>query len=367
MAGAIRCAFWRAFRLINASEHTEANAWIARLGRLVAATSGDLAAARLEYLTGLRAAFEGDLTTAALDLERAAAAATHHQDEELGALARLALGRVRILLGQVTAGFRLLDDAMLVVGSEPISPIAVGDRYCTAIDACHELYDVRRGQAWTDGLSRWCDEQPDLVPFAARARSTAPSSCSSKAPGWRRWPRPVLHASASRCRSGNSRTALRPTSKGNSPLVRRLDKAETCYRAANGAGRDPQPGLALLRLRQGRAVDAARAIDRAMAEAGLRSAGPHSWRRTSRSCWPRTAWPKPGPRLRISPTSRTRSSPPCSPPPRIAQPAGSSSLTTTRAAPLPTCVGPVTAFEARGAVRGRVYRAVDRHRACRTR
>ncbi len=270
VAGAIRCAFWRAFRLINASEHTEANAWIARLGRLVAATSGDsLAPARLEYLTGLRAAFEGDLTTAALDLERAAAAATHHQDEELGALARLALGRVRILLGQVTAGVRLLDDAMLVVGSEPISPIAVGDSYCTAIDACHDLYDVRRGQAWTDGLSRWCDEQPDLVPFAGACQVHRAEFLQLKGA----WVEAMAQAGLARERLARPfrQLAYGAAAYQQGELHRlfgELDKAETCYRAANGAGRDPQPGLALLRLRQGRAVDAARAIDRAMAEAG---------------------------------------------------------------------------------------------------
>ena len=165
--GALRCAFWLGFRLLNAHELPAANAWIARIERLVpAAPAEPLAHGRVDYLTGLRAAFEGDFATSAADLERSAAIATRHGDDELAALARLSLGRVRIFLGDFTAGIRLLDDAMLVVGSEPISPIAVGDSYCTAIDACHDVVDVRRGQAWTDGLTRWCDEQPDLVPFA---------------------------------------------------------------------------------------------------------------------------------------------------------------------------------------------------------
>ena len=40
------------------------------------------------------------------------------------------------------------------------------DSYCTAIDACYDLFDVYRGQAWTEGLRQWCAQQPDLVPFA---------------------------------------------------------------------------------------------------------------------------------------------------------------------------------------------------------
>ncbi|HEY7008598.1 MAG TPA: LuxR C-terminal-related transcriptional regulator [Jatrophihabitantaceae bacterium] len=269
VGAAIRCAFWLGFRLVNAVERAGANAWISRLERLVSAAPDDsLAAARLDYLTGLRAAFEGDLSTAAEDLERAAAKATGEGEEELAALARLSLGRVRIFLGQIRSGVRLLDDAMLVVGSEPISPIAVGDSYCTAIDACHDLYDIRRGQAWTDGLSRWCGQQTDLVPFAGvcqvhRAEFLQLSGA---------WVEAMAQAGLARERLAQP---FRQLAYGAAVyqqgelhrLLGEFDRAEACYREASAAGRDPHPGLALLRLRQGRSDDAAQAIDRAMAEA----------------------------------------------------------------------------------------------------
>jgi DNA-binding CsgD family transcriptional regulator len=50
-------------------------------------------------------------------------------------------------------------------------------------------------------------------------------------------------------------------------LFGEFDRAEACYRDASAAGRDPQPGLALLRLRQGRVREAAHAIGRAVSEA----------------------------------------------------------------------------------------------------
>ena len=224
----------------------------------------------MDYLTGLRAAFEGDFATSAADLERSAAIATRHGDDELAALARLSLGRVRIFLGDFTAGIRLLDDAMLVVGSEPISPIAVGDSYCTAIDACHDVVDVRRGQAWTDGLTRWCDDQPDLVPFAGVCQVHRAEFLQLKGA----WVEAMAQAGARagagwRSRSVSSRTAPRATSGANcTGCAESLDRAEACYRDASAAGRDPQPGLALLRLRQGHSGDAAQAIDRAVSEAG---------------------------------------------------------------------------------------------------
>jgi DNA-binding CsgD family transcriptional regulator len=270
VGGAVRCAFWLAFRLVNTFDWPQANAWIARLGRLVTAPRGDsLAHGRLDYLTGLRAALEGDLGTAATDLERAAAIATQHDDDELGALARLSLGRVRIFLGQITTGVRLLDDGMLVVGSEPISPIAVGDGYCTAIDACHDLFDVRRGQVWTDGLTRWCDQQPDLVPFAGVCQVHRAEFLQLRGA----WVEAMAQAGLARARLTRP---FRQLAYGAAVyqegelhrLLGEFDKAERCYRGASAAGRDPQPGLALLRLRQGRASDAAQAIDRAMSEAG---------------------------------------------------------------------------------------------------
>ena len=87
-------------------------------------------------------------------------------DLDLSTLARLALGRVLIFRGDVSGGVRLLDEAMVAVNAGELSPIVVGDSYCAAIDACHDVFDVRRGQIWTAAFSRWSDTQPDLVPYA---------------------------------------------------------------------------------------------------------------------------------------------------------------------------------------------------------
>ena len=268
--GAVRCGFWLAFRLVNAHERPEANGWIARLERLVdELPAQSLPRARLAYLTGLRAVFDdGDLETSAADLGRAAELATLHVDDELAALARLALGRVLIFQGRIAGGVSLLDEAMLTVRSEPLSPIAVGDSYCTAIDACHDLFDVQRGQEWTDGLARWCAEQPDLVPFAGICQVHRAEFLQLKG----EWVEAMAQAGLARVRlSTPFRQLLYGAAVYQEGELQRLrgefGQAEACYREASEAGRDPQPGLALLRLSQGRTEDAAVAIDRAMAEA----------------------------------------------------------------------------------------------------
>ena len=270
LEGAARCAFWIGFRLVNSHERSEANGWIARLERLVEDLPAEsLPWARLAYLTGLRAVFdEGDLETSAADLGRAAELATLHPDDELAAIARLALGRVLIFQGKITVGVRLLDEAMLTVRSEPLSPIAVGDSYCTAIDACHDLFDVQRGQEWTDGLARWCAAQPDLVPFAGICQVHRAEFLQLKGA----WADAMAQAGLARARlSTPLRQLLYGAAVYQEGELRRLRgdfaQAEACFREASEAGRDPQPGLSLLRLSQGRNRDAAQAIDRAMAEA----------------------------------------------------------------------------------------------------
>ena len=57
----------------------------------------------------------------------------------------------------------LLDEAMVAISAQEVFLIAVGDLYCTVIEGCQEVLDVRRAQEWTAALSRWCDGQPDLV------------------------------------------------------------------------------------------------------------------------------------------------------------------------------------------------------------
>ncbi len=269
VSGAIRCAFWLAFRLVNAFDRPEGNGWIARIERLLEPASSDsIDAGRLGYLTGLRAAFEGDLDTAVTDLTRSAEIASLCLDDELAALARLSLGRVRIFLGEITTGVRLLDDAMLVVRSTAMSSIAVGDSYCTAIDACYDLFDVQRGQAWTRGLTDWCAPQPDLVPFAGVCQVHRSEFLQLEGA----WLEAMAQAGLARARLAHP---LRQLPYGAAVyqqgelhrLLGEFDHAEARYREASSAGRDPQPGLSLLRLRQHRREDAAQAIDRALTEA----------------------------------------------------------------------------------------------------
>ena len=74
-------------------------------------------------------------------------------------------GEVHLAMGETERGLALLDDAMADVLAGQVSTLIVGVIYCAVLEACQRLMDVRRSQEWTAAFTRWCESQPDLVPF----------------------------------------------------------------------------------------------------------------------------------------------------------------------------------------------------------
>jgi DNA-binding CsgD family transcriptional regulator len=269
VTGAVRCAFWLAFCLLNNGEIGRGGGWVDRAERLLDGAGGDrVERGYLRYLSALRSIFSGDVPAARSAFREAVALGERFGDAELAALARIGEGRTLIYLGEVDRGLRLLDEAMVAISTHEVSPIAMGDAYCTVIDGCQELFELRRAREWTAALSRWCDAQPDLVLYHGRCLIHR-AELMQLGGAWSD-AEEELDRALRRLADPPGQPALAEASYLRGELHRlrgELARAEEAYRTASGQGRDPQPGLALLRLAQGRVDAAVAAIRRLLDEA----------------------------------------------------------------------------------------------------
>ena len=243
-ARAARCAYWLAVPLLLNGELARGGGWLSRGQRLLADAGGECVEQGYLLLpAGIRAFLQNDAAAAHAAFEEAARIGERYGDRELTTLARQGQGRALIRLGQTARGVGLLDEVMVAVTAGEVSPIVVGDIYCSVLDACQEVFDLRRAQEWTAALGRWCESQPICRRIAAIVWCTAPKSCSSAAPGPTRWRRPGAPASTWPS-AGSPRRPARPTTSsrsctgcaGSSPRLRRITGRPAAAAASRNRG-----------------------------------------------------------------------------------------------------------------------------------
>ena len=139
--------------------------WVERLRRQLADSNVDCVEhGFVEFLSAFCRIIEaGDVAGARAAFERAGKIGHRFNDRELITFARMGEGRCLIYSGELQEGLALLDEVMISVEAGEISTVAVGDAYCTVIDACHELFDLRRCETWTASFTGWCDAHPDVA------------------------------------------------------------------------------------------------------------------------------------------------------------------------------------------------------------
>jgi DNA-binding CsgD family transcriptional regulator/acyl-CoA-binding protein len=266
---AARCAFWVGFQLMNRGEHARGGGWIARAGRLV--EEGQHDCVERGYLlvpVALRCLGEGAAARAYSTFSEAGEIGARFGDPDLITLGRLGRGQALIRMGRLDDGVPLLDEAMVAVESDEVAPIVAGIVYCTVIEACQEIFDLRRAQEWTTAMSHWCDSQPDLVPFRGQCLIRRAEIMQLHG----EWPDAMDEAqrACKRLSAPPGEPAAGAAYYQQAELHRlRGDfaRAEDAYRQASQWGRKPQPGLALLRLVQGQKDAAAAAVRRLVDEA----------------------------------------------------------------------------------------------------
>jgi DNA-binding CsgD family transcriptional regulator len=268
---AFRCALWVGVTFASHGDMGAAGGWLGRAGRLLERWEGEC----LEHgYMLLPSVFQqeavGDLDGAAATAGQAVAIAERFGDSDLFALAGHAQGHMLVLGGRLREGLPLLDEAMVAVTTGEVSPIVSGIVYCGVILACRDAHEIRRAQEWTAALTRWCERQPDLVAFTGRCLVHRAEILQLRGD----WAGALTEAERARerCRQAENDAAAGDACYRQAEIHRvrgDFGAAESAYREASRHGREPQPGLALLRLAQGKTDAGEAAIRRVLDEVAV--------------------------------------------------------------------------------------------------
>jgi ATP/maltotriose-dependent transcriptional regulator MalT len=265
---AVRCAFWAGINLALRGRASHAAGWFGRAQRL--AESGPRDSVEHGYLLVpmlLQRAAARDWKVVADVAKKAERIAATFSDADLFALAAHERGHALVQLGRVEEGLRLMDEVMVSVTASELSPVVTGLVYCSVIAYCQDMFQLSRAQAWTRALAEWCERQPEMVAHTGQCLLHRAEVAHLRG-DWRLALQEAQRAKAQFAKATNSSAAGHALYRqGEVHRVRgHFDEAEAAYREAARSGYEPQPGLAMLRLVQGRTTAAASAIRRALSE-----------------------------------------------------------------------------------------------------
>ena len=268
-SSAARCTWWIGHGYLFRGDPAPARGWFARGQRLLERTGDCVARGYLAIPVVFEHSSRHDYTAAYAVADEIAEIAERFEDRDLVTMALMEQASALLRQGRRDEGLRLVDEAMVAVSAGELSPIVAGIVYCNTIAFCRDLYELRAAREWTSALTEWCALQPEMlahqgVCLVHRAELLTLAGA---------WPAALdeAHRAAERFGQGVlNRRALGEAAYREGELHRlrgQVAAAKKSYEEAMRRGREPQPGLALLRLLQGKKVAAAAAVRRALSEA----------------------------------------------------------------------------------------------------
>ncbi len=266
---AARFAYWLGHGLFFVGDLAQANGWIGRARSLLDEQGVDCVEwGYLLIWKGVeRLLVRGEAAEGCEAFTEAGVIARRFGDTTLRAMAGHGRGRALIRMGMTSEGMAALDDVIVAVATGEVSPIGIGNLYCGVLEACTEVFDVPRAREWTAALSRWCEDQPDLVPYRGPCLVHRVELMRLRG-DWG----DALEEARRACEWLSSPQS--PEGPGNAyyelgelyRLRGDFASAEDAYRQSSRLGRHPEPGLPLLWLALGRADAARAALQRALEE-----------------------------------------------------------------------------------------------------
>ena len=260
---ASRCAFWLGFGLLIQGEEARASGWLSRAQRLLDDCDPHSAERGYLLVPAALAILDTDPMASYESFDQAGQIGGRVREPDLVALGQLGRGQALIRAGRTNEGVALLDEAMVAVTAEEVSARVAGIVYCAVLGECQLTFDLRRARQWTAALTHWCDSQPDMVPYRGQCLLHRAELMQLHGD----WPDAIDEAERACHRlEGHPAAAVAYYQLAELHRLRgEFAVAEGAYTEASRRGHTAQPGLALLRLAQGK-VDAAAAAMRTVVD-----------------------------------------------------------------------------------------------------
>lgn len=264
--GAAMCAYSLYVLYKFKGEQALAAGWLARAQRLLkdapeCVEQGYVLVARATELY-----YGGELEDALPLASRATEIGGRFADADLAHLGLHTQGCALVRLGRTAEGMKLIDESMVGEVAGELSPPYTIWIYCHTIGVCRMISDGRRAAEWTAALERWAATQTGAVLFSAGCRlhraeimqlhgACAQAEQEARLACEQLRSLIIMDAAEAQYLIGEIRR-----------LVGDLPTAEAAFVEASRLGREPQAGLARLRMAQGRVEAAGATIRRALAE-----------------------------------------------------------------------------------------------------
>ncbi|HEV3472530.1 MAG TPA: LuxR family transcriptional regulator, partial [Actinomycetota bacterium] len=248
--------FWKLAHSIGAG-------WFNRAERLLAEEGDCVEQGRLSLMHGFAASSMGDHEAALEAARKTLDYGMRFADRDLQAFGLLIEGRTRVAMGEVKEGLALLDEATVAAVSGELSPYSSGIIYCVAIGSTAALADYQRAGEWTEASQRWCERQsisgfPGVCRVHRAEIIRLRGSWAEAESEARRALNELQHFNLEFAGHGFNEIGEIRLRMGD------LEEARDAFRQAHELGHDPQPGLSLLMLAEGKAEAALASIKRSL-------------------------------------------------------------------------------------------------------
>lgn len=189
-------------------------------------------------------------------------------DRDLQMLALQDRGRMLVSQGRVVEGMAAIDEAMAASASGQIGARTTGRIYCNMMSTCERLADYRRAREWNEAVRQWCEPHSGSgYPGICRVRRAELLRLNGA------WEEAEVEARRVSVELEGFLSDVAGEAYYELGELRRLmgdlTTADGLFRRAHELGRDPLPGLAMLRHAQGRTESARALLERALSEQGL--------------------------------------------------------------------------------------------------